>query len=125
MNQNNQKLWVAAEVAQYLRVAPSTIYAWVAADKIPHIKVNGVIRFLQEELEQWLHTHSRSGSRPHPAPTTFKETAPPHRSSSIALREAGQRAIQQNLASLSPSTRRPIMMHGKTAHQKGGSDGRV
>ena len=35
-------------------VAVSTIYAWAAAGRIPHIRLGKVVRFPEGELERWL-----------------------------------------------------------------------
>jgi excisionase family DNA binding protein len=115
---DSETLWVASEVALYLRVALSTVYAWVEARKIPHLKVNGVIRFPQKELEEWLQKHSKHRSLP--ASPSFRKVTTVRSSSALALREAGHRAIHQSLASLSPPADRSIMADGKTAHRKGG-----
>jgi excisionase family DNA binding protein len=42
------------ELAEHLRVRRSTLYAWVAQDKIPYFKIHGLIRFRRDEIEQWL-----------------------------------------------------------------------
>ncbi len=42
------------DLSQYLNIKPSTLYAWVAQGKIPHVKINGRIRFQKEEIETWV-----------------------------------------------------------------------
>jgi excisionase family DNA binding protein len=41
-------------VAARLQVNDKTVYAWVSLGKIPCLKVNGVIRFEERELDLWL-----------------------------------------------------------------------
>jgi excisionase family DNA binding protein len=42
------------ELSQYLNIKPSTLYAWVAQGKIPHVKINRLIRFQKEEIDAWV-----------------------------------------------------------------------
>jgi len=42
------------QVAAWLNMKPSTLYAWVGQRRIPSMKINGLIRFEQHAIEQWL-----------------------------------------------------------------------
>ena len=42
------------EVAQYLRVKPLAVYRKVKRREIPFLRAGRLIRFRQEEIEQWL-----------------------------------------------------------------------
>lgn len=42
------------QVSHHLQIKPSTIYAWVAQGRIPFVKIHGVIRFRQEEIDLWV-----------------------------------------------------------------------
>ncbi len=42
------------DMATRLQVKEKTIYAWVSQGKIPSVKINGVIRFDEREIERWL-----------------------------------------------------------------------
>lgn len=42
------------DMAARLQVKAKTLYAWASQGKIPCIKLNGVIRFDEREIEQWL-----------------------------------------------------------------------
>lgn len=42
------------EAAQYLRYAPSYLRKLVMLKKVPHIKLNGAVRFKQEDLDQYI-----------------------------------------------------------------------
>ena len=65
------------EVSQWLKVQPSTLYAWVAHRKIPALKIHGVIRFQRDVIEQWMQAFrtdqaegsSETMSAPRPVPT--------------------------------------------------------
>jgi excisionase family DNA binding protein len=43
-----------AEVVKILGISRPTLYNWVAARKIPHLAINGRIRFDEAELRAWL-----------------------------------------------------------------------
>jgi excisionase family DNA binding protein len=59
-------IMTAAEVAAWLRVGLSTVYAWTGRGRIPHLKLNGVIRYQRSELSEWLQQHSvRSAASSH------------------------------------------------------------
>jgi excisionase family DNA binding protein len=71
----------AAEVAAWLRVGLSTVYAWTASGRIPCFKFNGAVRFQRKQLREWMQQHSScpsaslrnvseslSGTRPRPLP---------------------------------------------------------
>ena len=42
------------ELAEQLRIKPSTLYAWASQRKIPCVRIHGLIRFRSEEIEGWL-----------------------------------------------------------------------
>lgn len=52
------------EMASQLRVKDKTVYAWVSQGKIPYVKLNGIIRFDESEIEQWLQRCHRSVGQP-------------------------------------------------------------
>lgn len=47
-------LWDIKTLSQFLSIKPSTLYAWVAQGKIPHLKIQRLIRFRPEEIDDWL-----------------------------------------------------------------------
>jgi excisionase family DNA binding protein len=51
---SSDDIMTPAEVATFLKVKVSTVYAWVHLKKIPHIKRFGRLRFLRSEIEAWL-----------------------------------------------------------------------
>ena len=42
------------DLAEQLRIKPSTLYAWVSQSKIPCVRIHGLIRFRPEDIEGWL-----------------------------------------------------------------------
>lgn len=42
------------ELSKGMRVARVTIYAWVRRGTIPHLKLEGLVRFDPEEIAAWL-----------------------------------------------------------------------
>ncbi|MDR4468303.1 MAG: helix-turn-helix domain-containing protein [Nitrospira sp.] len=47
-------LLTVQELAQQLHVKAATLYAWAAQGKIPSLKLHGLLRFRQDEIDQWL-----------------------------------------------------------------------
>lgn len=53
------QLLTVAEVAQYLRVKPWTIYTWAEQGRIPAVKLAGRRwRFRRRLIDRWLDHHS-------------------------------------------------------------------
>lgn len=42
------------QVSEWLQIPESTLYAWAAQGRIPCVRVNTLVRFSQEALNQWL-----------------------------------------------------------------------
>ena len=42
------------DLAEQLRIKPSTLYAWASQSKIPCVRIHGLIRFRPEDIEGWL-----------------------------------------------------------------------
>jgi excisionase family DNA binding protein len=49
-------LLTVKDMATRLQVKEKTIYVWASQGKMPCVKVNGVIRFDERAIEQWLQT---------------------------------------------------------------------
>lgn len=56
-------LLTVQELAQLLHIKAATLYAWAAQGKIPCLKLHGLLRFRQDEIERWLDS-CRMTSRP-------------------------------------------------------------
>lgn len=50
----NKRLMTVEEVAEYLRVRPSTVYDWAKTGKIPGVKMGRLWRFEIGEIEAWV-----------------------------------------------------------------------
>jgi excisionase family DNA binding protein len=42
------------DVATLLKIKPSTVYAWAEQRVIPSYKMNGSLRFSEEDIRNWL-----------------------------------------------------------------------
>lgn len=48
------ELLTVPELAEWLRLRPSTIYSWAAAGRIPCVRIGGRIRFSRGEILRWI-----------------------------------------------------------------------
>ena len=44
----------AKELSERIKVRPVTLYAWSEAEKIPSLKINGAVRFVWEDIVEWM-----------------------------------------------------------------------
>jgi len=58
------KLLIVAEVADYLRVKPQTVYKFVQQRRIPFIKQGGLLRFRLRDLQAWERAHAVRSTTP-------------------------------------------------------------
>jgi excisionase family DNA binding protein len=42
------------DIATLLKASPSTIYSWAEQGLIPSFKINGLLRFSEDEITTWL-----------------------------------------------------------------------
>ena len=49
-------LLTVKDLAEQLQIKPATLYAWASQQKIPSLKIHGVIRFERELIDEWLKT---------------------------------------------------------------------
>jgi len=56
------KILTCKQVAEMLQAKPSTIYAWAEQSIIPYFKVNGLLRFDEAEIMQWISSCKERGS---------------------------------------------------------------
>lgn len=47
------------EVSEFIKVKESTLYSWVGCGLIPSLKVNGLVRFDMNQIEEWLANSQR------------------------------------------------------------------
>ena len=50
------------EVSSFLSVHPKTVYKWTLSNRIPHLRINGLIRFRRNEIETWQNKHKYWGN---------------------------------------------------------------
>lgn len=67
MNQDNDQILLLPELAEYLRMAPNTIYKWAAAGKIPGIKIGTAWRFRKSVIDAWIESNSNLNTRLRPS----------------------------------------------------------
>jgi excisionase family DNA binding protein len=60
------------EVSALLKVKSSTLYSWVGSGSIPHLRLNGVIRFDLDDIKQWALTSRTTKQNPLPFPRKQK-----------------------------------------------------
>ena len=85
--------WDIRQLANYLNVKPATLYAWAAQGKIPSLKLHGLLRFRQDEIDQWLET-CRVVSRP-PVPLPKKRRPPPLHNVDVLIERAKRAAYTE------------------------------
>jgi excisionase family DNA binding protein len=49
----NQYLFTVKQLSSFLHVHPNTIYKWTDEGKIPYRRINGLIRYKRQEIEEW------------------------------------------------------------------------
>ena len=51
------------ELSQYLTIKQATLYAWAAQEKIPRVKIHGLLRFRRDEIDQWVEGFRKQAPR--------------------------------------------------------------
>lgn len=54
-----ERLLTAKQVSELIEVKPSTVYQWVHAGLIPHVKLGKSVRFKKDELFRWIDKNHR------------------------------------------------------------------
>jgi len=60
-----EKLLTPENLCELLGIRPSTLYAWTSRNLIPYLKVNGLLRFREREIEEWLKSKERRDNISH------------------------------------------------------------
>jgi excisionase family DNA binding protein len=60
----DEKLWAMPELADYLRVHPSTVYRLLKQGRIPAIKIFGDWRFRKSTIDSWLDANETPAKHP-------------------------------------------------------------
>jgi excisionase family DNA binding protein len=53
-NGDQNTIFDVEDLAEYLKVSKKWVYERTHLKEIPHIKVNGVLRFSKKEIDKWL-----------------------------------------------------------------------
>jgi excisionase family DNA binding protein len=72
---NDEKIMRVKEASTYLGVSESTIRKYVLEKSIPFIKINGIIRFDLNDIENWLEKGKVPILKKRSATTTIGESA--------------------------------------------------
>lgn len=112
MTKTHSEMLLAAEVARWLRVTPSTVYAWAASGRLPSVKLNAAVRFIRADLERWIADHSNGPANSRPS--VLLAVGPPTSAyvSRQTIKQAGARAIKPVTGRPSSrwnSARRPLL----------------
>jgi len=97
MNETLSEMLLAAEVAQWLRVRPSTIYAWAATGHIPSVRLNGTVRFIRADIQRWVDACSKDRIEAHPSPARPIVPRNPTSTSRETIQRAGAQVIRRFL----------------------------
>jgi excisionase family DNA binding protein len=54
MEARSDGLWGIEEVSRYLGIPQSSVYKMTAAGTVPHVKLGGLVRFRQADIDRWL-----------------------------------------------------------------------
>jgi excisionase family DNA binding protein len=57
------KLIKVDDVSQGLNISKSTVYSYASQGKIPHIKLEGKILFVEKELDNWIESKKIQASK--------------------------------------------------------------
>lgn len=52
------KLLTMDEASGYLGISKLTLYGWVSARKIRFVKIGRLVKFKQQDLDQWIDRHT-------------------------------------------------------------------
>ena len=121
MNETNPEILIAAEIARWLRIRPSTVYAWASARRIPSVKLNGAVRFIRADIEYWINNHL---IRPADSRTAKTQSIDLPQSASVSrqtIKQAGTRAIKRvtgRPSSQRNSASRPLLPTSKVEERK-------
>jgi len=56
----SQTLLTVRELSSFLHVHPKTVYKWATENRLPYIRINGLIRFRTQEIEDWQRIWSKN-----------------------------------------------------------------
>jgi excisionase family DNA binding protein len=109
MSERCLEFLTVGDLAPWLRLKRSTLYAWAATGKIPSVKLNGTIRFIRADIERWINDHVHQTVDSGPSTSQLVTHTPPS-VSRLMLKQADTRIIQRvknSQATPGGSNRRP------------------
>src|SRR5690349_13895356 len=95
MSETHPELLIATEVARWLRVRCSTVYAWAATGKLPSVRLNGAVRFVRADIQRWLNDCSNGAADSYPSSTHPIVLPKPTSVSRLTIQQAGARVIRR------------------------------
>ena len=60
----DEPLWTADDVAQYLRVSTTTVRTWQHSRRLPFLKIGGTVRFIPSEIRRLVADSREEGRLP-------------------------------------------------------------
>lgn len=64
VDQENPTYFDVKALSKYLNIKVSTLYAWASRNKLPHIKIHGLIRFHKEDIDSWVESFRNNREPP-------------------------------------------------------------
>jgi excisionase family DNA binding protein len=63
MNAVKKRYMTVEEVALYLSVSQASVYRWVSEGSIPFVKMRGLLRFIDTEIDEWMLSQSNEKNK--------------------------------------------------------------
>jgi PTS system nitrogen regulatory IIA component len=63
MNSVKKRYMTVEDVASYLSVSQASIYRWVSEGSIPFVKMRGLLRFIDTEIDEWMLSNSKEKNK--------------------------------------------------------------
>ncbi len=58
----NERLWTRLEVCEFLGCSNASFYRMIGRGEIPHLRVNGKLRFVPEQMWAWAKKKTQTAS---------------------------------------------------------------
>ena len=59
----NRRFLTVEELSEWLNCSPSTVYSYTSKGAIPFVKLNGLLRFDRQEIEEWINRKKEETKR--------------------------------------------------------------
>ena len=67
-----EKLLTVNDMCDLLRVKKPLVYKWVHYGFVPYIKIGGILRFKESQIEKWIKKRERNGRQSYRVDTDVK-----------------------------------------------------